>query len=136
MPSRHSLVMPSRQSLVMPSRQSLVMPSRQSLMMPSSDPQDRIVYPIHKLMIDSKSTPVFSNRYAQVMHLSFVTTPSQSRGRTGDSRTNVLCFYFCIVPLVQGKCQEFVVQCEKYCGGGGGEMSWFFKLVVPAVCGL
>ena len=27
--------------------------TRQSLVMPSSDPRDRIVYPIHKLMIDS-----------------------------------------------------------------------------------
>ena len=26
---------------------------RQSLVMPSSDPRDRIVYPIHRLMIDS-----------------------------------------------------------------------------------
>ena len=72
----------------------------------SSDPRDRIVSPIHKLMIDSYSTPVFSDRYAQVMHLSFVTTPSQSRGRTGDSWANVPCFYFCIAPIVWGNCWE------------------------------
>ena len=33
--------------------QSLFGITRQSLVMPSSDPRDRIVYPIHKLMIDS-----------------------------------------------------------------------------------
>ena len=41
----------------------------QSLMMPSSDPRDRIVYPIHKLMIDSY---IQSSLTMMVVHLDFI----------------------------------------------------------------
>ena len=42
------------------------------------------------------------------MHQSFVTTP-QPLGRAGDSWANVPWFYFCIVPIVQGKCRIFYI---------------------------
>ena len=52
----------------------------------------------------------------------------------GDSLANVLCFYFCIVPMVQEKCRGFDIprqiwQCNVIadCGEGGTAM------VLPAV---
>ena len=39
--------------------------TRQSLVMPSSDPRDKIVYPIHKLMLDSYKPSALSSRIPQ-----------------------------------------------------------------------
>ena len=75
------------------------------------------------------------------MHQSFVTTAPSG----GDSRANVLCFYFCIVPIVReemsGNCYTFVhvprqtcmrVQCKNMTECGG-ELPGFYQLAVPAV---
>ena len=59
----------------------------------------------------------------------------QSRGRAGDSRGNVRCFYFCIVPAVRGKYPGFVLyrqkrQCNENITDCGGKLLWFYQLTV------
>ena len=67
--------------------------------------------------------------------------PPTPRGRTGDSRGNERCFYFCIVPAVWGKYQGFVLYrqkrgCNENITDCGGKLPWFYQLTVPAVWGL
>ena len=72
----------------------------------------------------------------KVMHQLLVTTPSPSKG--GDSWANEICFYFCIVLIVRGKCQGFNIprqtwQCNVNLTDCGRELPWFYQHAVPAV---